>query len=114
MIGVYTYFRWAGFSDYDLVLHMIETTDDFSEELRSYIVDFMGVQPQFLNSVPTGRPVLKLRARASVLRDTFIKGQSWDSLYIGFSAQYHPTPDTYHMRFFDHFGNNLPLLPPQF
>lgn len=115
MTGVYTYFRWAGFSDYDMVLHMIETTDDFSEELRSYIVDFKGVKPQFLDSVPTGRPVLKVRARASVLRDTLIKGQSWDSLYIGFSAHYHPTPDTYHMRFFDHFGNNkLPLMPPQF
>ena len=110
--GVRHYFSWAQFGSYNLVLHLIEASDDFSVALREWFVDFAVAEPVFLSAAPPTRPLLRIRARATVLRNTMMRGESWDSLYIGFSARFFSKPNIYHHKFLNHFMNDLPEEPP--
>ncbi|MGH0163510.1 UNVERIFIED_CONTAM: hypothetical protein FKN15_045522 [Acipenser sinensis] len=91
------YYNWAGFRDYNLVIRMIETNDDFSP-LHSgfdYLVDFLDL------SFPNERPArdhfyLEIKNRVGVMRQTVIKGLLWDDLYIGFQNRLFRDPDIYH------------------
>ncbi|CAF1507433.1 unnamed protein product, partial [Adineta steineri] len=112
MDGVKEYFRWAEFKNYDLVLHIIETSNNYSTTIREYFVDFAGSAPVFPSYYPPGRPLFRIRGRSSVFRDTFIRGWSWDNIYIGFSGHFFAEPNTYHFKFWDHFNNSLPEYPP--
>jgi CMP-N-acetylneuraminate monooxygenase len=110
--GVAQYYSWAGFADYDLILHIVETDDFFEETFREYMLDFSGKSTVFVNAAPPGRPLLRIRVRASVLRDLYRHGRSWDNIYIGFSGHFFASPDIYHFKFLDHFSNRLPEGPP--
>ncbi|XP_034779713.2 cytidine monophosphate-N-acetylneuraminic acid hydroxylase-like [Acipenser ruthenus] len=107
------YYNWAGFRDYNLVIRMIETNDDFSP-LHSgfdYLVDFLDL------SFPNERPArdhsyLEIKNRVGVMRQTVIKGLLWDDLYIGFQNRLFRDPDIYHHQFWNHFQIKLPLTPP--
>ncbi|MGH0172856.1 UNVERIFIED_CONTAM: hypothetical protein FKN15_064087 [Acipenser sinensis] len=91
------YYNWAGFRDYNLVIRMIETNDDFSP-LHSgfdYLVDFLDL------SFPNERPArdhfyLEIKNRVGVMRQTVIKGLLWNDLYIGFQNRLFRDPDIYH------------------
>jgi len=111
--GIKEYFQWTKFNNYDLILHIIETNNDFSIILREYFLDFLGPNPTLSESCPVSRPLLRIRCRASVLRDIFIRGYSWINLYNGFSGRYFAQPNIYHSKFWNHFKYNLPLDPPQ-
>ncbi|KAJ3612378.1 hypothetical protein NHX12_020654 [Muraenolepis orangiensis] len=107
------YFTWAGFKNYNLVVRMIETDDDFTPMAggQDFIVDFLDL------TFPTKRPIrdhqyLEVRNRVSVMRYVVLNGLLWDSLYIGFQNRISRDPDVYHHRFWNHFQIELPLSPP--
>lgn len=130
--GVQAYFDWAGFHSYALLLHCVECSDDFERTLREFTVDFSGPRavvraggpdygagasscPAWPEPTPQPPvPIFRVRARQNVLRDTLLRGESWDNLYIGFSARFYAAPDTYHLRFWNHFNNMLPQMAPDF
>ena len=86
------YFNWAGFSEYNLVLKIIETDEDFSplrgKTNRDIIVDFVGKKPKVLNKMPNmeGRNYLEVKVRSASFRHTIVSGDLWDGLYIGFQC----------------------------
>ncbi|XP_019625243.1 PREDICTED: cytidine monophosphate-N-acetylneuraminic acid hydroxylase-like [Branchiostoma belcheri] len=107
------YYRWAGFSNYNLVLRMIETDDDFHpiEEGYDFLVDFSDL------SFPQQRPTrehayLEIKNRIGVHRQTVLKGLFWDDLYIGFNNRISRDPDTFHYKFWNHMQILLPQQPP--
>ncbi|XP_063781283.1 cytidine monophosphate-N-acetylneuraminic acid hydroxylase-like [Pseudophryne corroboree] len=107
------YFTWAGFKDYNLVVRVIETDDDFVDLPQGYscLVDFFDL------SFPTERPSRdhpyeEIRCRATVMRHVVKKGLLWDDLYIGFQTRNQRNPDIYHHQFWNHFQIKLPLSPP--
>ncbi|XP_077994277.1 cytidine monophosphate-N-acetylneuraminic acid hydroxylase-like [Glandiceps talaboti] len=109
------YYKWCGFKNYNLVLRMIETTDDFEpiEGGYDYLVDFSGDEPTF----PTKRPqrehsYLEIRNRIGVHRQTIKTGNFWDDLYIGFNNRITRTPDTFHYLFWNHMQILVSTDPP--
>ena len=113
-----TYFDWANFSNYDLVVRIMETDENFVpifDTSRDIIVDFEANKPKILSSVPkniANRNYLEIKARTQCFRHTILKGELWDGLYIGFQCQVSRNPDTFHFKFWDHFQIALPLEPP--
>ncbi|KAM8782357.1 cytidine monophosphate-N-acetylneuraminic acid hydroxylase isoform 1-T1 [Rhynchonycteris naso] len=107
------YFMWAGFKNYNLVVRMIETNEDFSPFPGGYdyFVDFLDL------SFPKGRPrrnhaYEEIRSRVDVIRHVVRNGLLWDDLYIGFQTRLQRDPDIYHHLFWNHFQIKLPLTPP--
>lgn len=98
--GVRSYFEWAGFRDYDLILHVIETVGD--KTIREYFVDFRDLS--FPSVAPTGVPQIRAKIRADSLRHVMQYGLSWDVIYIGFQGRFVVSPDMYHMKFWNHFA----------
>lgn len=109
--GIKEYFRWAGFQS-DLVLHVIETNEDFQSVMREFYVDFFDLS--FPNSRPLrGHRYLRMRCRSDVFRHVLRKGLPWEEISIGFQARLFREPDVYNFDFWDHFQNKLPKEPPQ-
>ncbi|XP_077994815.1 cytidine monophosphate-N-acetylneuraminic acid hydroxylase-like [Glandiceps talaboti] len=109
------YYKWCGFKNYNLVLRMIETNDEFEpiEGAYDYLVDFSGEVPTF----PKERPhrehnYLEIKNRIGVHRQTVRKGMMWDDLYIGFNNRITRTPDTFHYLFWNYMQILLPMDPP--
>ncbi|KAM9094515.1 cytidine monophosphate-N-acetylneuraminic acid hydroxylase [Sarcophilus harrisii] len=107
------YFTWAGFKNYNLVIRMIETDEDFNTLPTgyNYLVDFLDL------SFPIERPSRdhpyeEIRSRVSVIRHVVKHGLLWDDLYIGFQTRLQRDPDIYHHLFWNHFQIKLPLTPP--
>ncbi|XP_078541833.1 cytidine monophosphate-N-acetylneuraminic acid hydroxylase-like [Lissotriton helveticus] len=107
------YFTWAGFTNYNLVVRMIETDEEFNPLPGgyNYLVDFLEL------SFPEERPCRdhpyeEIRTRASVMRHVVKEGLLWDGLYLGFQARLQREPDIYHHQFWNHFQIMLPLTPP--
>ncbi|CAL8242606.1 unnamed protein product [Merluccius merluccius] len=110
---VQQYYTWAGFRNYNLVVRVIETDEDFAPlaDGWDYLVDFLDL------TFPLSRPIrehnyLEIRNRVGVMRYVVLNGLLWDSLYIGFQNRISRDPDVYHHRFWDHFQVDLPLTPP--
>ncbi|XP_035688671.1 cytidine monophosphate-N-acetylneuraminic acid hydroxylase-like [Branchiostoma floridae] len=110
---IQVYYMWAGFKDYNLVLRMIETDDDFQPIQGGYdfLVDFSDL------SFPQQRPArehayLEIKNRIGVHRQTVLKGLFWDDLYIGFQNRISRNPDTFHYKFWNHMQILLPQRPP--
>jgi CMP-N-acetylneuraminate monooxygenase len=107
--GVLEYFRWAGYRG-DLILHLIETDEDFTTTIREYLLDLTG--PRLLAQRPAGaHRYLQMRVRADAFRYVLWKGLPWEELSIGFQARFYREPDVYNFDFWDHFQNNLPPVP---
>ncbi|XP_072530163.1 cytidine monophosphate-N-acetylneuraminic acid hydroxylase [Salminus brasiliensis] len=107
------YYSWAGFQNYNLVIRMIETDDDFQrlDGGYDYLVDFLDL------SFPSVRPqrehsYLEIQNRVGVMRNVVLNGLLWDDLYIGFNNRISRDPDIYHHRFWTHFQSELPLSAP--
>ncbi|XP_020842524.1 cytidine monophosphate-N-acetylneuraminic acid hydroxylase isoform X3 [Phascolarctos cinereus] len=107
------YFTWAGFKNYNLVIRMIETDEDFNTLPTgyNYLVDFLDL------SFPAERPSRdhpyeEIRSRVGVIRHVVKHGLLWDDLYIGFQTRLQRDPDIYHHLFWNHFQIKLPLTPP--
>ncbi|XP_037393907.1 cytidine monophosphate-N-acetylneuraminic acid hydroxylase-like [Pygocentrus nattereri] len=110
---IQVYYNWAGFQDYNLVIRMIETDDDFQplDGGYDYLVDFLDL------SFPSVRPqrdhaYLEIQNRVGVIRHVVLNGLLWDDLYIGFNNRISRHPDIYHHRFWKHFQSELPLSAP--
>ncbi len=104
--GVERYFAWAGFRG-DLVLHVIETTEDFQGTVRELFVDFT------TGKVTAERPPAwtryeRMRVRSDVFRHVLLRGASWEEISIGFQARFYRDPDVYNMDFWMHFQHALP------
>ncbi|TKS91052.1 Cytidine monophosphate-N-acetylneuraminic acid hydroxylase [Collichthys lucidus] len=107
------YYTWAGFQNYNLVVRMIETDDNF-EPLTGgcdYLVDFEDL------SFPTKRPdrehsYIEIKNRVGVMRYVVLHGRLWDDLYIGFQNRISRDPDIYHHKFWNHFQTKLPTCRP--
>ncbi|XP_043831349.1 cytidine monophosphate-N-acetylneuraminic acid hydroxylase-like [Dromiciops gliroides] len=91
------YFTWAGFKNYNLVIRMIETDEDFNTLSTgyNYLVDFLDL------SFPAERPSRdhpyeEIRSRIGVIRHVVKHGLLWDDLYIGFQTRLQRDPDVYH------------------
>ncbi|XP_071966265.1 cytidine monophosphate-N-acetylneuraminic acid hydroxylase-like isoform X2 [Antedon mediterranea] len=99
------YYNWTGFNEYNLVIRMIETDDNFEpiEGGYNFLVDFNGRKPTY----PTERPqrehsYLEMKNRMGVHRETVVHGLFWDNLYIGFNNRISREPDTFHYLFWNH------------
>ncbi|KAG7483909.1 hypothetical protein MATL_G00043290 [Megalops atlanticus] len=107
------YYTWAGFKNYDLVVRVIETDDDFNPlpDGYDYFVDFLDLS--FPRERPgSGRPYEEIKNRIGVMRHVVKNGLLWDNLYIGFQNRLSRDPDMYHHRFWNHFQTELPLIGP--
>uniref|UniRef100_A0A674DY46 Cytidine monophosphate-N-acetylneuraminic acid hydroxylase n=1 Tax=Salmo trutta TaxID=8032 RepID=A0A674DY46_SALTR len=107
------YYNWAGFKNYDLVVRVIETDEDFIpiDNGYNYLVDFMDL------SFPTQRPTREhpyeeIKNRIGVMRHVVKNGLLWDNLYIGFQNRLSREPDVYHHQFWNHFQTELPVTGP--
>uniref|UniRef100_A0A4W5MXF6 Cytidine monophospho-N-acetylneuraminic acid hydroxylase n=1 Tax=Hucho hucho TaxID=62062 RepID=A0A4W5MXF6_9TELE len=107
------YYIWAGFKNYNLVVRVIETDEDFIpiDNGYNYLVDFMDL------SFPTQRPTREhpydeIKNRIGVMRHVVKNGLLWDDLYIGFQNRLSREPDVYHHRFWNHFQTELPVVGP--
>ncbi|XP_018611146.2 cytidine monophosphate-N-acetylneuraminic acid hydroxylase isoform X1 [Scleropages formosus] len=107
------YYRWADFKDYNLVVRVIETDEDFRPFPNGYdyFVDFLDL------SFPGQRPerdhaYLEIKNRVGVMRYIVKNGLLWDSLYIGFQNRISRDPDMFHFRFWNHFQIKLPTKRP--
>uniref|UniRef100_A0A3Q3EVQ3 Cytidine monophospho-N-acetylneuraminic acid hydroxylase n=1 Tax=Labrus bergylta TaxID=56723 RepID=A0A3Q3EVQ3_9LABR len=107
------YYTWAGFQNYNLVVRMIETDDDFEPiaDGYDYLVDFMDL------SYPAKRPdrehaYVEVKNRIGVMRSVVLYGRLWDDLYIGFQNRISRDPDVYHHKFWNHFQTELPFRKP--
>uniref|UniRef100_A0AAY4EY36 Cytidine monophosphate-N-acetylneuraminic acid hydroxylase n=1 Tax=Denticeps clupeoides TaxID=299321 RepID=A0AAY4EY36_9TELE len=107
------YYNWAGFKNYNLVIRVIETNDDFEPVFGGYdyLVDFLDL------SFPPRRPdrahaYLEIKNRIGVMRHVVKHGLLWDNLYIGFQNRISRDPDVYHHRFWNHFQIELPTTGP--
>ncbi|XP_049423384.1 cytidine monophosphate-N-acetylneuraminic acid hydroxylase [Epinephelus fuscoguttatus] len=107
------YYTWAGFKNYNLVVRVIETDDNFEPltDGYDYLVDFLDL------SFPTKRPdrehsYLEIKNRVGVLRYVVLHGLLWDDLYIGFQNRISRDPDIYHHKFWNHFQTELPVRRP--
>uniref|UniRef100_A0A3P9BH80 Cytidine monophosphate-N-acetylneuraminic acid hydroxylase n=1 Tax=Maylandia zebra TaxID=106582 RepID=A0A3P9BH80_9CICH len=107
------YYTWAGFQNYNLVVRVIETDDEFEciTDGYDYLVDFLDL------SFPTKRPdrehaYLEIKNRIGVMRYVVLHGCLWDDLYIGFQNRVSRDPDIYHHKFWKHFQAELPLCRP--
>ncbi|XP_033099034.1 cytidine monophosphate-N-acetylneuraminic acid hydroxylase-like [Anneissia japonica] len=110
------YYDWTGFNNYNLVIRMIETDDNFEpiEGGYDFLVDFIGQKPSY----PRERPqrehsYLEMKNRMGVHRETVIHGLFWDNLYIGFNNRISREPDTFHYLFWNHMQILLKKEPPQ-
>ena len=108
--GVKAYFEWAGYKS-DLVLHVIETDEDFAKVYREFYLDFSN--SSFLEDRPK-KPhrYLRMRVRADVFRHVLRWGMPWEEISIGFQARFYREPDAYNFDFWNHFQHNLPSTPP--
>ncbi|XP_052012485.1 cytidine monophosphate-N-acetylneuraminic acid hydroxylase isoform X3 [Apodemus sylvaticus] len=107
------YFTWAGFKNYNLVVRMIETDEDFNPLPGGYdyLVDFLDLS--FPKERPSREhPYEEIRSRVDVIRHVVKNGLLWDDLYIGFQTRLQRDPDIYHHLFWNHFQIKLPLTPP--
>uniref|UniRef100_A0A668ABY4 Cytidine monophosphate-N-acetylneuraminic acid hydroxylase n=1 Tax=Myripristis murdjan TaxID=586833 RepID=A0A668ABY4_9TELE len=107
------YYTWAGFKNYNLVVRVIETDDNFTplNNGHDYLVDFLDL------SFPTKRPdrehsYVEIRNRIGVMRYVVKNGLLWDDLYIGFQNRISRDPDIYHHKFWNHFQIELPVTKP--
>lgn len=107
LIGIRKYFEWAGFRG-NLILHVIETDENFEEVIREFLVDF--ANPSLL--VPTrsdiNQPYLRMRVRADSFRYVLRRGLPWSEISIGFQARFYREPDVYSYDFWRHFQLRLP------
>ena len=107
--GLLDYFRWSGYRG-DLILHIIETGEDFSEVIRECVINLSG--PTRLQTRPTDQHRYKrMRVRADVFRFVLKHGLPWEEISIKFEAQFYREPDVYNFDFWDHFQNHLPRVP---
>ncbi|KAJ8342789.1 hypothetical protein SKAU_G00327170 [Synaphobranchus kaupii] len=92
------YYNWAGFKDYNLVVQVIETDDDFNPILNgyNYFVDFRDLS--FPRERPKDCPFEEIKNRVGVVRYVVRHGLLWDNLYIGFQNRLSRDPDVYHHR----------------
>ncbi|MCJ8742889.1 hypothetical protein PDJAM_G00087390 [Pangasius djambal] len=91
------YYQWAGFRNYNLVIRVIETDDEFQplKDGYDYLVDFLDL------TFPSSRPdrehsYLEVKNRVNVMRYVVLHGLLWDDLYIGFNNRISRDPDIYH------------------
>ena len=108
--GLRKYFAWAGFRG-NLVLHVIETEENFQGSVREFYIDFQDL------SFPAKRPLrehmyLRMRCRSDVFRFVLQYGLPWEEITIGFQARLFREPDIYEFEFSNHFQNKLPHTPP--
>ena len=109
LAGLARYFAWAGFQG-DLVLHVIETSEDFQEIVREWFVDFTTGAVTF-ERPRTWTRYERMRVRSDVLRHVLRQGASWEEISIGFQARFYREPDVYNMDFWMHFQHALPATP---
>jgi hypothetical protein len=110
MDGIEKYFRWADFHG-NLILHVVETSENFEEVIREFLVDFEDL------SFPPHRPSRnhryeRMRCRSDVFRHVLRHGLPWEEISIGFQARFFREPDAYNFDFWYHFQNKLPKDSP--
>jgi len=111
MDGIQHYFEWAAYKG-DVLLHVIETGEDFKSTIREFFVDFSDLSIHKTRPV-TNLPYTRMRVRSDVFRYVLKKGLPWEEITIGFQARFYRDPDIYQFDFWNHFQNNLPTNPPQ-
>lgn len=104
------YFEWANFEG-DLVLHVMETDDQFDRCIREFFYDF--ASHKLIDERPnTDHRYLRMKVRSGPFRHTLFYGLPWEELSIGFQCRFYREPDQYNFDFWDHFQNELPRTRP--
>jgi CMP-N-acetylneuraminate monooxygenase len=99
------YYDNSGFSNYELILHIIEMCDNFDNIYREYYVDFSNHKPLITENKTITKPYIRMKVRQSSMNRIYATGKSWDDIFIGFSSRLYVEPDVFHMKFFNHFQN---------
>jgi len=108
--GIKRYFDWVGYSG-DLVLHVIETEEDFEFRIREFFVDFRSGSVS--EDLPSGEfRYLRMTVRATSFRHVLRTGQPWEELSIGFQARFYRNPNQYNFDFWNHLQNALSVGSP--
>ena len=101
------YFNSLGFAG-DLLLHIIETNEDYTVHKNEFYVDFSEA-PQVLESKPNKNlRQLNIKVRSDVFRYVLFHGLPWEEFSIGFQARFTRDPDKYNLDFWNHVQNKIP------
>lgn len=105
-----SYFKWSGFVG-NLVLHVIETDENFQELRNEFLYDFL--KQELIKSRP-GREhnYLRMKVRQDIFRYVLVEALPWEEISIGFQGRFYREPDCYNFDFWDHFQNKLPAESP--
>lgn len=110
LVGIRRYFEWAGYKG-ELVLHVIETDENFKVALREFLLDFS--QPELLVAARPARShrYLRMKVRADVFRFVLQNCLPWEEISVGFQARFYREPEIYSYEFWHHFQFELPAAP---
>tara|TARA_R110000824_G_scaffold49838_9_gene139656 strand:+ start:85 stop:1674 length:1590 start_codon:yes stop_codon:yes gene_type:complete len=91
----------------DLLLHIVEMDENFSNVYNEFYVDF---NKQMVVNVRPDRHkrYLRIKVRSDVFRYVLFHGLPWEEFSIGFQARFYREPDNYNLDFWDYFQNELP------
>ena len=107
-IGIKKYFEWANFMNYDLILHIVETDEDFNIILKEYYIDLLDLS--FIENKKENRDYYRIKVRQDMMRYIMTSGNSWELLSIGFSGRFFSIPENlYPYDFKTHFDLKLPI-----
>jgi CMP-N-acetylneuraminate monooxygenase len=104
MYAYEAYFRGIGFKG-DLILHVVETDEEYQEILNEFFVDFSTTPKVSKNDPIREGSYLKMKVRQSTFRYVLFHGLPWEEFSIGFQARFSRTPDSYNFAFWDHMQN---------
>ena len=102
------YFGSLGFHG-DLLLHVVETNEDYTVNKNQFYVDFSDQTSQVLEEKPNKKlRRLNIKVRSDVFRYVLFHGLPWEEFSIGFQARFTRTPDKYNLDFWNHVQNKIP------
>ena len=101
------YYRISGFRG-DLVLHIVETDNQFVPTGREHMVDFLTMKMVEVRPLREHR-YSRLKVRSRAFWHTVKNGLPWEEISIGFQARFYREPDVYEFDFWTHFQNKIDL-----
>lgn len=94
--------------DGDLVLHIIETDENFVDIKNEFYVDFSNSKYVSTQEPKNIKRSLTMKVRSDIFRYVLFNGLPWEDISIGFQARFKRTPDNYNYDFWDVMQNNTP------
>ena len=107
------YFKWACFPDAELILNVLEMSDDFETVLAEYWIDFYTHIVTVDEPEGTEMPFLKLKVHSNAFKRVMYQGDSWNHLINAMDMRVEKVPvNTSLADFWSHVRFRLPSTPP--